>query len=108
MGAFITYSTVRHTIGATQPPRPLLLGRDTELAQLDAACADPHPVVVVNRSGGYGQKRRCFNYQLWRCEATHWEEMDAVIGWSFTGAVNDDDPQAILRDFLEYALVCWV
>lgn len=107
MGAFITHSRVRCTMRSTQHEKPILFGRDAELAHLDIACSDPYiPLLLLIAPAGTG-KTALLHHWLGRCESADWQGMDAVIGWSFSSEIkndDDDDSQAILREFLEYVL----
>ncbi|HYN20783.1 MAG TPA: hypothetical protein VE078_07485, partial [Thermoanaerobaculia bacterium] len=82
---------------------PLLIGRDTELARLDAAWEDPtiHVLTLV-AFGGMG-KSALVSHWLDRMAADDWRGARRVLDWSFYSQGTEDRVTSADR-FLDHAL----
>jgi tetratricopeptide (TPR) repeat protein len=83
---------------------PILIGREAELARLDAAWTDPNVrVISIVAFGGVGKSALAINW---------WHRNQAkgaahVLGWSFYSQGAAEDRQASAEPFLDYALRVW-
>jgi tetratricopeptide (TPR) repeat protein len=84
---------------------PHFLGRETELAALDAAWADQGKTAILEliAPGGTG-KTALMTRWVDRLRAEHWRGAAAVFGWSFYSQGSGEDRQASEDGFLEAAL----
>ncbi|HEY6139957.1 MAG TPA: SEFIR domain-containing protein [Thermoanaerobaculia bacterium] len=82
---------------------PLLIGREAEMARLDAAWHDPakHVISIVAR-GGEG-KTNLVRYWLNKMSAENWPSVEAVFAWSFFSQ-GTQDKAASADQFVDQAL----
>jgi tetratricopeptide (TPR) repeat protein len=88
---------------------PLLIGRDTQLRQLDEAWSGPNTpnpktnLVSIVAFGGVGKTSLAINW--WHRNQAPGAER--VLGWSFYSQGASDDRQASAEPFLDHALRVW-
>jgi tetratricopeptide (TPR) repeat protein len=94
----------RLDLGRLPVAGPLLIGRDNELARLDAAWQDPilHVLTLV-AFGGTG-KSALVSHWLGRMAAADWRGARRVLDWSFYSQGTKEDRISSADRFLEYAL----
>jgi hypothetical protein len=104
MSVFMAYGAARCLVPLKMREKAVFFGRYEEIAQLNVACSDTDTrVLLLTASAGTG-KTALMHHWLWQCEAAGWTNFDAVLGWAFPFDIDEDDPQATVRGFLEYAL----
>ena len=72
-----------HITGLPETPYVNLVGRDAELARLDAAWADPGINIISLVADGGAGKSALVNEWLNRLRADNYRGADMVLGWSF-------------------------
>ena len=72
-----------HITGLPETPYENLVGRDTELARLDAAWADPGINIISLVAEGGAGKSALVNEWLNRLRADNYRGAEMVLGWSF-------------------------
>jgi hypothetical protein len=72
-----------HITGLPETPYVNLVGRDTELARLDAAWADPAINIISLVAEGGAGKSALVNEWLKRLQADNYRGAEMVLGWSF-------------------------
>jgi tetratricopeptide (TPR) repeat protein len=90
-------------IGRLPTPGPHFLGRDTELARLDAAWEDPgiHVLTLV-AFGGVGKSALVARW-IGRMASDGWRGAARVLGWSFYSQGSQDQATSA-EPFINYAL----
>jgi tetratricopeptide (TPR) repeat protein len=84
-------------------PGPIFLGRDTELARLDAAWDDPRThVLTLVGFGGVGKSALVSNW-LDRMAADGWRGATRALAWSFYSQ-GSTDQNTSAEPFIDYAL----
>jgi tetratricopeptide (TPR) repeat protein len=84
-------------------PGPIFLGRDTELARLDAAWEDPRThVLTLVAFGGVGKSALVSNW-LDRMAADGWRGATRVLAWSFYSQ-GSTDQNTSAEPFIDHAL----
>ncbi len=96
-------SPLRLDLGRLPIASPLLIGRESEMVQLDAAWEDPgiHVLTIV-AFGGTG-KSALVSHWLDRMAAVGWREARRVLDWSFYSQGTEERVTSADR-FLDYAL----
>jgi hypothetical protein len=72
-----------HITGLPETPYVNLVGRDAELARLDAAWADPAVNIISLVAEGGAGKSALVNEWLGRLRADNYRGAEVVLGWSF-------------------------
>ena len=96
-------SPLRLDLGRLPIPGPLLIGRETELAQLDAAWEDPGIHVLTFVAFGGTGKSALVSHWLDRMSNTGWRGARRVLDWSFYSQGTEDRVTSADR-FLDHAL----
>jgi TIR domain/AAA ATPase domain len=92
-----------HITGLPETPYVNLVGRDAELARLDAAWADPAINIISLVAEGGAGKSALVNEWLKRLQADNYRGAEMVLGWSFYSQGTKE--RATSSDgFLDWAL----
>ena len=92
------------TSGLPASGTPVLIGRDAELKQLDAAWDDPDIRVITFVAIGGAGKTTLVDHWLQSLEADQWRDSKAVFVWSFYSQGAGDNRQATGDAFIDAAL----
>nr|MDQ2694475.1 toll/interleukin-1 receptor domain-containing protein [Pseudomonadota bacterium] len=93
-----------HTDLNLPPSGRLLIGRDAELARLDAAWADPGTHVFSIVAWGGTGKTALVNHWWGYMAADRWRGAQRVFGWTFYSQGAGDDRAASSDQFIDRAL----
>lgn len=96
-------SFLRLDLGRLPIPGPLLIGRETEVARLDAAWEDPSVHVLTLVAFGGTGKSALVSRWLDRMAAAGWRGARRVLDWSFYSQGTEDRVTSADR-FLDHAL----
>lgn len=91
-------------LGRLPTPGPVFVGRDAELAQLDAAWENPQThVLTFVAFGGVGKSALLARW-VDQMAADNFRGAERVLDWSFYSQGSSEDREASAEPFLDYAL----
>lgn len=91
-------------LGRLPTPGPVFVGRDAELAKLDAAWEDPQiHVLTFVAFGGVGKSALLARW-VDQMAAVYFRGAERALDWSFYSQGSSEDREASAEPFLDYAL----